>query len=196
GMVIRLRQRGIDDVVVFEKAGDVGGTWRDNTYPNCQCDVPSHLYSFSFAPNPDWSRSFATQPEIQAYLRRVVDEHGVREHVLVHHEVLDARWHAGEQRWHLRTTGGDHTADLLVTAHGGLSHPSVPDIPGLDTFAGTLFHSAAWDHDHDLTGERVAVIGTGASAVQIVPHVQERAARLTVFQRTAAWVMPRLDRPI
>jgi cation diffusion facilitator CzcD-associated flavoprotein CzcO len=196
GTVIRLQQRGITDVVVFEKAGDVGGTWRDNTYPGCQCDVPSHLYSFSFAPNPDWSRSFATQPEIQAYLRRIVDEHGVRDRIRFHHEVVDTSWQPGDQRWLVRTTGGDCTADILVTAHGGLSAPSVPDLPGLDTFAGTVFHSAAWDHDHDLTGERVAVVGTGASAVQIVPHVQARAGHLSVFQRTAGWVMPRLDRPV
>jgi cation diffusion facilitator CzcD-associated flavoprotein CzcO len=196
GTVIRLRQQGITDVVVLEKAGDVGGTWRDNTYPGCQCDVPSHLYSFSFAPNPDWTRSFAPQPEIQAYLRRVADEHGVRDHVRFNTEVLEARWHAGDQRWILRTNGGNYSADLLVTAHGGLSAPSVPDIPGLDSFEGRVFHSAAWDHDHDLTGERVAVIGTGASAVQIVPHVQRVAGRLDVFQRTAGWVMPRIDRPI
>jgi cation diffusion facilitator CzcD-associated flavoprotein CzcO len=196
GSVIRLRQRGITDVVAFEKAGEVGGTWRDNTYPGCQCDVPSHLYSFSFAPNPEWTRAFAPQPEIQAYLRRVVDEHGVRDNLRFHHEVLEARWHPGERRWAIRTTGGNYSADLLVSAHGGLSHPSVPDLPGLDTFAGTVFHSAAWDHDHDLRGQRVAVIGTGASAVQIVPHVQAAAGHLTVFQRTAAWVLPRVDRAV
>jgi cation diffusion facilitator CzcD-associated flavoprotein CzcO len=196
GTVIKLRERGIRDVVVFERAGDVGGTWRDNTYPGCQCDVPSHLYSFSFAPNPDWSRSFATQPEIQAYLQRVVDDHGVRDHIRFGHEVLDARWLPGDQRWALRTAGGEHTADILVSAHGGLSAPSVPDLPGLDTFEGTVFHSAAWDHDHDLRGERVAVIGTGASAVQIVPKIQPLVAHLDVFQRTPAWVLPRLDNPV
>jgi cation diffusion facilitator CzcD-associated flavoprotein CzcO len=196
GTVIRLRELGITDVVVFERAGDIGGTWRDNTYPGCQCDVPSHLYSFSFAPNPDWSRSFATQPEIQAYLRRVVHEFGVRPHVRFGHEVLGARWHAGDQRWILHTSGGDHTADVLVSAHGGLSQPATPAIAGLDTFAGTLFHSADWNHDHDLTGERVAVIGTGASAVQIVPSIQPRVGHLSVFQRTPAWVMPRFDVPI
>lgn len=196
GTVIRLRREGITDVVVFEKAGDVGGTWLANRYPGCQCDVPSHLYSFSFAPNPDWSRTFATQPEIEAYLRRVVDEHRVRPHVRFHHEVLDARWSPGERRWAIRTTGGDHTADVLVSAHGGLSHPSTPELEGLERFAGAVFHSAAWDEGHDLDGSRVAVIGTGASAVQIVPSIQPRVRHLSVFQRTPGWVFPRFDRPV
>src|SRR3954447_13386706 len=146
GTVIRLQQRGITDVVIFEKAGEVGGTWRDNTYPGCQCDVPSHLYSFSFAPNPDWTRAFAPQPEIQAYLRRVTDEYGVRPLVRTGHEVLDARWDDDRARWVIRTRAGDHTADILVSAHGGLSAPSVPAIAGLDTFTGTVFHSAGWRH--------------------------------------------------
>jgi cation diffusion facilitator CzcD-associated flavoprotein CzcO len=196
GTVILLRRIGVTDVVVFERAGDVGGTWRDNTYPGCQCDIPTSLYSFSFAPNADWTRTYAPQPEIQAYLRQVADEHHVRRHVRFHHEVLDARWQPGERRWAIRTSGGDHTADVLVSAHGGLSHPSVPDLAGLDTFAGASFHSGAWDAGHDLRGERVAVIGTGASAVQIVPHVQAAAGHLSVFQRTPGWVLPRPDRPI
>src|SRR5688572_19973060 len=136
GMAIRLKQEGVDDFVVFERDVEVGGTWWANSYPGCQCDVPSHLYSFSFAPNPDWTRTFAPQPEIQAYLRRVAHEHGVRDHVRFNTEVLEARWHAGDQRWILRTSAGDYSADLLVTAHGGLSAPSVPDIPGLDSFEG------------------------------------------------------------
>jgi cation diffusion facilitator CzcD-associated flavoprotein CzcO len=196
GTLIRLRQRGITDAVAFERAAELGGTWRDNSYPGCQCDVPSHLYSFSFAPNPDWSRSFALQPEIQAYLRRTADEHGVQHQIRTGHEVLDARWVPGAQRWALRTSGGDHTADVVVSAHGGLSAPSIPQLAGLDTFGGTVFHSARWNHDHDLRGERVAVIGTGASAIQIVPHVARDAAHLSVFQRSAPWVLPRIDRPI
>ena len=193
---IALRRAGRHDVVVLERADDVGGTWRDNRYPGCACDVPSHLYSFSFAPNPDWSRSFSAQPEIQAYLQRTARESGVLPHVHFGAELLEARWDRAAQRWRLRTSKGHLTAEVLVSGTGALSEPSIPAIPGIETFAGTSFHSAAWDDAHDLTGRRVAVVGTGASAIQFVPHVQRGAAHLTLFQRTAPWVLPRRDRRI
>jgi cation diffusion facilitator CzcD-associated flavoprotein CzcO len=193
---VRLLERGTTDFVVLERGDDVGGTWRDNTYPGCACDVPSHMYSFSFAPNPDWSQAFSPQPEIQAYLQRVARERGVLAHVHLRTELLGARWDDDRQVWELATSRGDVTCEVLVLGTGGLSDPSVPSLPGLERFEGTTFHSAAWNHDHDLTGERVAVVGTGASAIQFVPHVQERAARLVLFQRTAPWVMPRRDRRI
>jgi cation diffusion facilitator CzcD-associated flavoprotein CzcO len=193
-MAIRLKQEGIEDFVVLERADDVGGTWRDNTYPGCQCDIPSALYSFSFAPNPDWTRFYPLQSEIREYLRRVAREYGVLPHVRFGHEVQGAAWDEDARRWRLDTSHGEFTADVMVGGMGGLSNPSVPDIPGLDRFEGTKFHSAQWDHDHDLTGERVAVIGTGASAVQFVPMIQPQVGRLHVFQRTPPWVMPDPDR--
>jgi cation diffusion facilitator CzcD-associated flavoprotein CzcO len=194
GMAVRLKQAGHDDFAVLERAGEVGGTWRDNTYPGAACDVPSHLYSFSFAPNPDWSRSFSPQAEIQDYLRRVATDFGVRPHIRFHHEVRSAAWDETERRWRVATSGGDFEADVLVSATGALSDPAVPDLPGLDRFEGTVFHSARWNHDHDLTGKRVAVVGTGASAIQFVPHVQQAARQMTLYQRTAPWVLPRRDR--
>ena len=195
GMAVGLKRSGIDDFVLLERAGDVGGTWRDNSYPGCQCDVPSHLYSFSFAPNPGWSRTYSPQPEIFDYLRDCADRFGVRPHVRFGHEVCDATWDEDEQRWRLETTKGVLTADVLVAANGPLSEPSVPPIPGRERFRGTSFHSASWDHDHDLAGRRVAIIGTGASAIQIVPRIQPHVDALTVFQRTPAWVLPHTDRP-
>ncbi|MGH9039381.1 MAG: flavin-containing monooxygenase [Acidimicrobiia bacterium] len=191
GMAIRLREAGFE-VVVLERAGDVGGTWRDNTYPGAACDVPSHLYSFSFAPNPDWSSSFSPQHEIQDYLRNTADRFGVRPHVRFGTEVRSARWTA--ERWEVETTSGSYSAQFLISATGALSDPSLPDLPGLDRFTGTAFHSARWRHDHDLSGERVAVIGTGASAIQFVPQIQPHAGRLSVFQRTPPWIVPRWDR--
>jgi cation diffusion facilitator CzcD-associated flavoprotein CzcO len=196
GLGIRLRQAGIEDFVILERADEVGGTWRDNTYPGCQCDVPSALYSFSFAPNPEWSRTFSRQPEIQEYLLGCADRFGVRSHVRFGQEVLDASWEAEERRWRIETSTGEMTADVLVSAVGGLSEPKLPDIAGIDRFEGTLFHSAAWDHDHDLTGERVAVIGTGASAIQFIPRIQPHVGQMHVFQRTPAWVLPHSDRPV
>lgn len=196
GLAIRLRQRRFDDFVVFERGDDVGGTWRDNTYPGAACDVPSVLYSYSFAPNPDWTRSFSPQAEIQAYLRRCAERSGVLPHVRLGQEVLAATWEEAAQHWVVDTTSGRCTARVLVSARGPLSEPRLPDVPGLSTFTGHLFHSARWDHDHDLRGERVAVIGTGASAVQFVPELQPLARRLTVFQRTAPWVLPRRDRAL
>ncbi len=196
GTAIALKRSGRQDFVLLERAGDIGGTWRDNSYPGCACDVPSHMYSFSFAPNPDWSRTFSGQAEIEAYLHRVARESGVLPHVRTRAEVLEARWDAAAALWRVRTSRGELTCDVLVAGSGGLSDPATPAIPGLSSFAGTTFHSATWKHDHDLTGRRVAVIGTGASAIQFVPHVQQAAAHLTVFQRTAPWVLPRRDRPI
>ncbi len=196
GTGIRLKQAGISDFVILERGGDVGGTWRDNSYPGCACDVPSHMYSFSFAPNPDWSRAFSSQPEIQAYLQRCAEQFGLRPHVQLMADVEHARWDGAEKRWHLRTSRGDLTADVVIAAQGALSDPALPALPGLDRFAGTTFHSATWRHDYDVTGKRIAVVGTGASAIQFVPWVQQRAAHLTLFQRTAPWVVPRRDRAI
>ncbi|HEX6447715.1 MAG TPA: NAD(P)/FAD-dependent oxidoreductase [Streptosporangiales bacterium] len=196
GAAIRLMQDGVDSLVVLERAADVGGTWRDNSYPGAACDVPSHLYSFEFAPNPGWSHSFSRQPEILAYLRDCARRYGLMPHVHLGHEVLEASWDDAAARWVVRTTRGTVRARVLVSAAGPLSDPALPDIPGLDAFAGTLFHSGAWDHGHDLTAERVAVIGTGASAAQFVPEIQPVAGRLHVFQRTPSWVLPRRDRPI
>ena len=195
GMAIRLKQAGIHDFVVLERGREVGGTWRDNSYPGCQCDVPSHLYSFSFAPNPDWTRTFSNQPEIWAYLKRCAEDYGITPHIRFGHDVGSARWdtHAGE--WRLETSEGTIAADVFVSGMGALSEPSIPAIPGLDGFEGAAFHSAAWDHDHDLRGKRVAVIGTGASTIQIVPKIQPYVAGLKVFQRTPPWVLPHPDRP-
>lgn len=196
GAAIRLRQEGIEDYVVLERASGLGGTWRANTYPGCACDVPSHLYSFSFAMNPEWTRSYATQPEILAYLERIAREHGVEERVTYDCDVESARWDADARRWRLETTQGTFVAQAVISAVGALSEPSRPVIPGLRSFGGTTFHSAEWDHGHSLAGERVAVIGTGASAVQFVPHVQREAAQLDVYQRTPGWIAPRPDNPI
>ncbi|WP_086683196.1 NAD(P)-binding domain-containing protein [Streptomyces pseudogriseolus] len=196
GAAVRLRREGITDFVVLERAGGVGGTWRDNSYPGCACDVPSHLYSFSFAPNPDWPRSFSGQEHIRAYLERVTDTFGLRPHLRFNAEVKRMTWDAERLRWDIETTAGNWSADVVVSATGPLSEPKLPDLPGLDGFPGKVFHSARWDHDYDLRGKRVAVIGTGASAIQIVPSIQPQVEKLTLFQRTPAWVLPRMDRPI
>jgi cation diffusion facilitator CzcD-associated flavoprotein CzcO len=193
---IKLKESGRHDFVVLERGDDVGGTWRDNTYPGAACDVPSHVYSFSFAPNPQWSRSFSPQHEIQAYLQRVAREHDVLRHVRFGVEVTGAAWVADKRHWALTTSQGELTADVLVTGTGALSEPTVPDIPGLGDFEGTTFHSARWDHTWSARGRRVAVIGTGASAIQFVPFIQPDADRVVVFQRTAPWVLPRVDRAI
>ncbi|MEV6966804.1 NAD(P)/FAD-dependent oxidoreductase [Hamadaea sp. NPDC051192] len=194
GAAIRLSKAGFGDLLVFDDGDDVGGTWRDNTYPGCACDVPSHLYSFSFAPNPDWSNTFSGQAEIWAYLRGCVDRFGLRERIRTGHRVTDAAWDG--TRWVITTSQGEYTARVLIAAAGPLSDPAIPDIPGIGDFQGTVFHSARWRHDHDLSGKRVAVIGTGASAIQFVPHIQPEVAKLSLFQRTPAWIMPRLTRRI
>jgi cation diffusion facilitator CzcD-associated flavoprotein CzcO len=194
GMAIRLRQMGFDEFVVLERAGEVGGTWRDNTYPGCQCDVPSHLYSLSFAPNPDWTRTFSMQPEIGAYLERVADDFDVRRFVRFGAEVTSAAWDEPRARWVIETAQGTLEADVVVSGVGALSEPSIPELPGLERFEGAVFHSAAWDHDYDLEGKRVAVVGTGASAIQFIPHIQPKVRSLALFQRTPPWVMPHPDR--
>jgi cation diffusion facilitator CzcD-associated flavoprotein CzcO len=196
GMAIRLREEGEEDFVVLERGEDVGGTWRDNTYPGCQCDIPSHLYSFSFAPNPEWTRFFPLQQEIWDYLRRCARDFGVEPHLRLGTELEEATWDDAMRRWTVRTSRGTLTADMLVAATGALSAPAVPPLEGLEGFEGTAFHSATWDHDHSLRGERVAVLGTGASAIQLVPRIQPLVERLTLFQRTPAWVLPHPDRAV
>ena len=196
GAAIRLREAGFGDFAIFERAERLGGTWAANTYPGCACDVPSHLYSYSFALNPEWSRFFAPQEEILAYLERVAGDRGIAERIVYDAEVTSARWDGPARRWRLETKAGPCEAQVLIAAAGPLSEPAYPEIAGLHTFAGTLFHSAQWDHAHDLAGERVAVIGTGASAAQFIPHVRERAAHVDVYQRTPGWIFPRNDRAI
>jgi cation diffusion facilitator CzcD-associated flavoprotein CzcO len=196
GTAIKLRQAGRHDFVVLEKADEVGGTWEANTYPGCQCDVPSNLYSFSFAPKPDWSQTFALQPEIWSYLRDVADEFGLRGHLRLGCELELATWHEGAGLWRLETSRGAMTARIVVAGMGGLSTPSIPDLPGLEGFEGAAFHTARWEDQHDLRGRRVAVIGTGASAVQVVPKIQPEVEHLTVFQRTPPWILPHPGRPV
>ncbi|WP_328748094.1 NAD(P)/FAD-dependent oxidoreductase [Streptomyces sp. NBC_00285] len=196
GAAVRLRREGVTDFVVLERADSVGGTWRDNSYPGCACDVPSHLYSFSFAPNPDWPRTFSGQEHIRAYLEQVTDVFRLRPHIRFNSEVKRMTWDAEKLRWDIETASGVLSADIVVSATGPLSDPKIPDIPGLDSFPGEVFHSARWDHDYDLRGKRVAMVGTGASAIQIVPAVQPLAQKVTLFQRTPPWVMPRMDRAI
>ena len=196
GVATTLMRAGYDDVVLLERASTVGGTWRDNTYPGCQCDVPSSLYSYSFAPKRDWTRAFGLQAEIWDYLEECADRFGVRPKVRFDTDVLGAQWDEAAARWRVETSTSDLTAEILVAGVGALSAPSVPDLPGLDAFEGTVFHSARWRHDHSLAGERVAVVGTGASAIQFVPAIQPLVERLTVFQRTAPWVTRHTDRPL
>ncbi|GIF47166.1 cation diffusion facilitator CzcD-associated flavoprotein CzcO [Asanoa ferruginea] len=191
-----LRLSGRTDFVILEREPDVGGVWRSNTYPGCTCDVPSHLYSFSFAPNPDWSSTYSPQPEIQDYLRRCVDRFALRPHLRANVEVTAARWVDGDQRWHVSTSQGEWTASVLVSAVGPLTEPKFPDVPGIDRFAGKIMHSARWDHSYNLAGKRVASIGTGASAIQYVPEIADEVGRLFVFQRSAPWITPHDKRPI
>lgn len=191
-----LKRDGLDDVVLLERAQSLGGTWRDNTYPGCACDIPSHLYSFSFAPKPDWTRVYAPQPEIREYLERCADALDVRRHVLFGREVVAAEWDERRAAWRVAMRGGEELeAKVLVLATGALANPALPPLPGLDRFRGARFHTARWDHAYDLRGKRVAVMGTGASAIQIVPRIQPEVARLHVVQRTPPWILPRGDRP-
>jgi cation diffusion facilitator CzcD-associated flavoprotein CzcO len=196
-MGVRLKQAGMNDFAILEQAEDVGGTWRDNHYPGAACDVQSHLYSFSFAPNPEWSRMFAEQREIWAYLRRCADDHDLRRHIRFGCKVTGARWDEATSTWTLTTAAGERLrARVVVSGTGGLSRPQLPDIPGLDRFAGAMFHSARWDHDTPLDGKTVGVIGTGASAIQIVPSIAPRVGRLHLFQRTPPWILAKPDRAI
>jgi len=194
GTAIELRRHGFTDLVVLEKADRIGGVWRDNTYPNAACDVPSNLYSWSFARNPDWGHRYSRQDEILGYIERVTADLGIRDLVRTGVEVTGAAYDQDTATWRVETdTGETLTADFLVTAVGQLSRPSIPDLPGRETFAGPAFHSAQWDHDVDLTGKRVAVVGTGASAIQFVPGIQPVVGHLTVFQRSAPYVVPKPD---
>lgn len=194
GMAAALKRAGLSDFRVFEKDAGIGGTWWVNRYPGCACDVPAHLYSFSFAPNPDWSRRFAPREEIQAYLQRVADQHELAPQLLLNCAVEQARWEEATGRWHLTDGRGRcWTASVLVSALGGLSRPAWPDLPGLDSFSGRTIHSQAWPDDLDLAGKRVALVGTGASAAQIVPKIAPECTALDVYQRSPNWVLPRPD---
>jgi cation diffusion facilitator CzcD-associated flavoprotein CzcO len=196
GMAIRLKQEGIHDFAILEREHDVGGTWHVNTYPGCTCDVPSHLYSFSFAPNPEWSHTYSPQPEIRRYLRRCAEDYGVLPHVRFGHEVTSSTWDEAARRWVVETSAGTLRARILITGIGAFSEPSIPDFRGLHEFEGETLHTARWNRDRDLTGERVAVIGTGASAIQVVPSIQPKVSRLHVFQRTPPWIVPHSNRPL
>jgi cation diffusion facilitator CzcD-associated flavoprotein CzcO len=190
-----LRLAGIEHIVL-ERADRVGGTWRDNIYPGCACDIPSHLYSLSWAPNPNWSRHFAPAAEIDEYLSRVAARERLAERLITGVEVRSAHWSAAESRWRLVTSRGETSCQLLVVAAGGLSEPKTPDIPGMADFPGPVVHTAQWDPSVSLTGLRVGVVGTGASAIQLVPAIVDDVSSLTVFQRTPAWVLPRRDRAV
>ncbi len=195
GMAIRLKQAGFYRFTIFERGESVGGVWRANTYPGAACDVPSHLYSFSFAPGHRWSRRYAPQEEILAYLEGLADDFGLRPSLRLDTEVVRAEFSQSEGTWTVETDDGEaHEFDLLVSACGQLSEPAVPEIPGIEGFDGHVFHSAEWDHDHDLSGRRVAVIGTGASAIQFVPEIAPRAAHVDIYQRSAPWILPKSDR--
>jgi cation diffusion facilitator CzcD-associated flavoprotein CzcO len=193
GTAIRLKEQGLDNFVVIERDDEVGGTWWANSYPGCQCDIPSNLYSFSFAPNPDWDRAYPMRDQILQYLRDCADRFGVRPHVRLGCELTGARWVGERQHWEIETSTGPLKARILIIAPGLLSEPFTPALPGLDRFQGNAFHTAEWDHSDDLTGKRVAVLGTGASAIQVVPEIQPLVTRLHVFQRTPPWIIPHPD---
>jgi len=193
-MAIRLKQAGYHHFVILEKNDDLGGTWRDNKYPGCACDVPSHMYSFSFELNPGWSRMFAPQHEIWQYMRRCAGKYGVAAHIRYGCAVERMEWDDTLGRWRIATAAGElYTARAIVSGIGALHVPSIPEIPGADRFAGAAFHSAQWDRSGDLSGQRVAVVGTGASAIQFVPEIAKHARRVHVFQRTPPWIHPRPD---
>jgi cation diffusion facilitator CzcD-associated flavoprotein CzcO len=191
--VVMLKRAGYDDVTVFERGERIGGVWHHNTYPGAACDVPSHQYEFSFAPNPRWSRRYAPQAEIQAYVEDVARREGVVDRIRTGTEVTGASWDAQRSRWTLETAAGPHEADVLITACGQLAVPSVPPIPGLDSFDGPAFHSARWDHSVDVAQKRVAVVGSGCSAIQIVPAIQPKVAHVDVYQRSPGWTIPKMD---
>jgi cation diffusion facilitator CzcD-associated flavoprotein CzcO len=194
-MGVALTRAGYD-YTIYERADGVGGTWRANTYPGAKCDVPSHFYSFSFAPNPWWSHTYATQPEILAYLERCTDQFGVRPHVRVNTNITDCTWNDADAQWELHSDVGEtFRADVLVSGLGMFNTPTMPKFPGAERFQGRAFHSAHWDHSKSLAGERVASIGTGASAIQYVPAIAPEVAHLTVFQRTPIWITPRVEGP-
>ena len=196
GAAIRLLERGIRDFVILEKGERLGGTWRDNTYPGCACDVPSHLYSYSYAPKNDWTRAFAPAAEIQQYTLDVAEKFGVMPHVRLGTELLRATWDDARARWQIETNRGRLDAQFVIAGQGPLHEPAIPALPGLSSFRGVAFHSARWRHDADLRGKRVAVIGTGSSAIQLVPQIQPKVSQLYLFQRTAPHVLPKLDHEI
>ncbi|WP_037306051.1 flavin-containing monooxygenase [Amycolatopsis orientalis] len=194
GQAIQLEKAGIRDYVILEKADEVGGTWRDNSYPGCACDVQSHMYSFSYEQNPDWSRSFSPAPEIFQYLKDVTDKYRLRRKIRFGVELTGATWDDTTRRWHVHTkTGQDIEAQFVVSGVGGLHIPQVPKLPGIEKFKGQTWHSAQWNHEYDLRGKKVAVVGTGASAIQFVPEIAPEVAELTLFQRTPPWIMPKPD---
>jgi cation diffusion facilitator CzcD-associated flavoprotein CzcO len=194
-MAIKLKEAGYQSFKIFEKASDLGGTWRDNRYPGCACDVPSHLYSFSFEQNPDWSRSFSPQDEIWRYMKACADKHDIVSHIRFNAGAASAGYDESAQLWRLRLKDGESvTARAVVSAIGALHLPAFPKLKGLESFAGRTFHSSEWDESYDLAGKRVAVIGTGASAIQIVPNIADKVSRLCLFQRTPSWILPRQDR--
>ena len=196
GMAIQLLKAGYTKLTVLEKASKAGGTWRENTYPGAACDVQSHLYSYSFAPKHDWSRKFAPQPEIQGYIEHCIAQYELQPYIHFNKAVTGASFDESDNSWTVTTECGDtYTANALITATGQLNRPAMPAIPGLDRFQGRTFHSATWDRDFDLSGKRVAVIGTGASAIQFVPEIIPEVSKLDLYQRSAAWVVPKSDRP-
>ncbi|MEG0482932.1 MAG: NAD(P)-binding domain-containing protein [Acinetobacter sp.] len=189
----KMQQAGYHDYIVLEKASRVGGTWRDNNYPGCGCDVPSALYSFSFSPSHKWSHLFAKQPEILSYLEEVVEKYDLGEKIEFNNELISAKWDEVKHIWNLETSKGQYQAKTVLFTTGPITEPSMPKLKGIESFKGEMFHSARWNHDYDLTGKRVAVIGTGASAIQFIPQVQPKVKQLLVFQRTAPWVLPKAD---
>lgn len=196
GMAMKLIDSGRHDFIVLEKAHDIGGTWRDNTYPGCECDIPSHMYSFSYELNPHWTKSFSEQPEIWDYLLRIADEKQLRDYIEFGVEVSGARWDDTTQTWTVHTDQGSYECRVLVAGVGALHIPNIPHVEGVDSFNGPQFHSANWDHDVDLSGKKVAVVGTGASAIQFIPIIADDVEQLTVFQRTPPWVLPKKDKPV
>jgi cation diffusion facilitator CzcD-associated flavoprotein CzcO len=194
---IKLRAAGFENFTIFEKAGGVGGTWYNTRYPGLTCDVKSYIYSFTFEPNPHWTNHYAGQPEILAYMDRVATKYGLRPHLQLNTEIVRAVWNEDRAQWHLTTGDGrEHIADAVIAAQGMFNELNWPDIPGLNDFGGTLFHAGRWQEDHDLSGARVAVIGSAASAVQFVPKIAPKVKRLTVYQRSAPWVAPKEDTPV
>ncbi|MGB2208062.1 MAG: flavin-containing monooxygenase, partial [Parvibaculales bacterium] len=195
GAAIKLLEAGITDLTIFERNDGVGGVWQANSYPGAACDVPSHLYSFSFAPGTEWSRRYAPQADIEQYLNHLVDDYGVRPHLRCNTAVESARFDGEKKSWHVQSSDGQaRHFDILISACGQLSNPSIPELDGIEQFKGASFHSANWDHDYDFTGKRVAVVGTGASAIQFVPEVAKQAAHVDIYQRSAPWILHKFDR--
>jgi cation diffusion facilitator CzcD-associated flavoprotein CzcO len=200
GMAIKLKETGVEDFLVIEKADSVAGTWRENTYPGCACDVPSHMYSFSFEPNPEWSQMYAPQGEIRSYLEHCADRYDLRRHIRFRTRAISATWDAEAGLWRCTVEGPAGVEELnarfVVSGIGGLHVPATPHFPGIENFEGEVFHSARWNHDVELAGKRVAAVGTGASAIQFVPEIAPEVEQLDLYQRTAPWILPKIDRRI